>query len=38
MFNCVLKTMCREDWYSFAEETPGPNLLSNDELSLATTI
>ncbi|MCU0589997.1 MAG: hypothetical protein MUC57_00800 [Desulfobacterales bacterium] len=38
MFNCVLKTMCREDWYSFAEETPSPNLLSNDELSLATTI
>jgi hypothetical protein len=38
MFNSVLKAMCREDWYTFAEETASPRLPSDDELSLATTI
>ena len=38
MFNSVLKTMCREHWYRFAEGTSSPKLLPNDDLSLATTI
>jgi serine/threonine protein kinase len=38
MFNSVLKTMCRDEWYAFAEDAPGPLLPSDDELSLATTI
>lgn len=38
MFNSVLKAMCREHWYTFAEEPPNPRLPSDDELSLATTI
>jgi len=38
MFNSVLKTMCREDWYTFTEDTPRPMLPPDDELSLATTI
>jgi len=38
MFNSVLKAMCREEWYTFAEDAPGPLLPPDDELSLATTI
>jgi len=38
MFNSVLKAMCREEWYAFAEDSPGPLLPPDDELSLATTI
>ncbi len=38
MFNSVLKAMCREEWYEFAEDAPDPTLPSDDELSLATTI
>ncbi len=38
MFNSVLKAMCLEHWYPFVEETPRPNLPSDSELSLATTI
>jgi serine/threonine protein kinase len=38
MFNSVLKSMCREQWYSFAEEATRPHLPSDNELSLATTI
>lgn len=38
MFNSVLKAMCREEWYAFAEDAPGPLLPPDDELSLATTI
>jgi serine/threonine protein kinase len=38
MFNSVLKAMCHEQWYGFAEETPVPKLPPDDELSLATTI
>ena len=30
MFNSVLKTMCREHWYRFAEGTSSPKLLPND--------
>lgn len=38
MFNSVLKTMCREHWYRFAEDTSNPKLPPDDDLSLATTI
>lgn len=38
MFNSVLKAMCREHWYRFAEETSDPKLSPDDDLSLATTI
>lgn len=38
MFNCVLKTMCRENWYAFSEDAALPMLPRDDELSLATTM
>jgi hypothetical protein len=38
MFNSVLKSMCHEDWYAFAEDARDHNLTSDGALSLATTI
>lgn len=38
MFNSVLKSMCHEDWYAFAEDALNHHLPSDDALSLATTL
>jgi hypothetical protein len=38
MFNCILKTMCREDWKALAGEPTCQACSPDDELSLATTV